>query len=181
MTSADLAGARDSRTVRVWDPVVRLFHWTVVAGCSINLLLDDGRLVHRWVGYAVAVTLLVRLVWGFVGSRHARFGDFVPDRTTLRGYVADTLRGRERRYLGHNPLGALMIMTLMAVVAVVSLTGWLLTLDAYWGSEMLEEVHEAFANAIVPLVAVHVAGVLYGSLRHGENLVRAMVTGRKRR
>jgi cytochrome b len=168
------------RVVRVWDPVVRLFHWTVVAGCAVNMVLDDGKLVHRWVGYAVALALAIRLVWGLIGTRHARFTDFVPGWTELKVYIAAAIRFREPRHLGHNPLGAVMILALMAMLAGVSVTGWMMTLDRFWGSHLMEEIHESFANGILLLAAVHVLGVLYGSLRHGENLIRAMVTGLKR-
>ncbi|MBS4046281.1 MAG: cytochrome b/b6 domain-containing protein [Alphaproteobacteria bacterium] len=167
--------------VMTWDPVVRLFHWIVVAGCLFNFVLDDGKLAHRWAGYAVAAALVIRILWGFVGTRHARFADFVPSWQTLRTYSLDSLRFRERHYQGHNPLGAVMILALMALLAIISLTGWMTTLEAFRRAHWLEEVHEAFANLLLPLVGIHVAGVLYGSLRHGENLVKAMMTGRKRR
>jgi cytochrome b len=164
----------------VWDPVVRLFHWTVVAGCLVNFILDDGKLVHRWVGYTVAAALAIRILWGFVGTRHARFSDFVPGRTRLRRYVLAALQFREPRHRGHNPLGAVMILALMTMLGLIALTGWMTTLDSFHRAHWLEEVHEAFANLLLPLVAVHVLGVLYGSLRHGENLIKAMITGRKR-
>ena len=164
----------------VWDPVVRLFHWTVVAGCLFNFIVDDGKLAHRWVGYAVAAALAIRILWGFVGPRHARFADFLPRRDALRSYIFDSLQFRERRYVGHNPLGAVMIVVLMGLLAAISLTGWMTTLPAFQKAHWLEEVHETFANLLLPLVVVHVIGVLYGSLRHGENLVKAMITGRKR-
>ncbi|WP_341898902.1 cytochrome b/b6 domain-containing protein [Ferrovibrio terrae] len=164
----------------VWDFVVRLFHWTVVAGCLINFVIDDGKLVHRWVGYTIAGALVIRILWGFVGSRHARFRDFIPSWTRLRRYGLAALAFREPRHVGHNPLGAVMILALMALLALIALSGWMTTWDIFTRAKWLEEVHEAFANLLLPLVAVHVAGVLYGSLRHGENLVKAMITGRKR-
>lgn len=164
----------------VWDPVVRLFHWTVVAACLFNFVIDDGKLAHRWAGYIVAGALVIRILWGFVGTQHARFSDFVPRRETLRRYILDSLQFREHRHVGHNPLGAVMILALMALLALIAMSGWMTTWDIFTRVKWLEEVHEAFANLLLPLVAVHVAGVLYGSLRHGENLVKAMITGRKR-
>jgi cytochrome b len=164
----------------VWDPVVRIFHWLVVAGCTLNFILDDGKLVHRYVGYTIAGALTVRILWGFVGSRHARFSHFVPGRETLRRYVTSALRFREPRYLGHNPLGGVMVVALMILLALIATTGWMTTLDGFHRAKWLEEVHEALANLLLPLVALHVLGVLYASLRHGENLVKAMITGRKR-
>ena len=81
--------------VRVWDPVVRLFHWSVVAGCVLNLaVFTDGKGAHRWIGYAVAVALLIRVVWGFVGTRYARFADFVPRPSGLVAYLKALARGQ---------------------------------------------------------------------------------------
>lgn len=167
--------------VRVWDPVVRLFHWTVVAGCVLNLAaFTDGKGAHRWVGYAVALALAIRVVWGFVGTRYARFADFVPGPSALVAYVKALARGQAPRFLGHNPAGAVMMLTLMALLAGVSLTGWMLTLDAWFGDDNLEELHEALANAILVFAGLHVAAALFESWRHGENLVVSMITGRKR-
>jgi cytochrome b len=168
-------------TERVWDPVVRIFHWTVVAGCILNLfIVDDDDLAHQIIGYIVAIVLAVRVFWGFVGTRHARFSDFVPTPRALIDYVSLALQGREPRHVGHNPAAAVMMLTLMGLLAVVSLTGWMSTLDMFWGVEWVEELHEGAAEAILWLALIHTAAALYESLRHGENLVWAMVTGRKR-
>ena len=167
--------------VRVWDLVVRLFHWSVVAGCVLNLaVFTDGKGAHRWIGYAVAVALVIRIVWGFVGTRYARFAEFVPGPIGLAAYLKALAQGQAPRFLGHNPAGALMMLTLMALLAAVSLTGWMLTLDAWFGDDNLEELHEALANGILVFAGVHVAAALFESWRHGENLVRSMITGRKR-
>lgn len=168
--------------VRVWDPVVRLFHWTVVAGCVLNLfILEDGERPHEIVGYVIAGALAVRLVWGFIGTRHARFADFVPTPARLAAYVRALLRGREPRMLGHNPAGAVMMLALMALLAGTCLTGWMTTLDAFWGEDWLEALHETLANAILVLALLHAAAALFESWRHRENLVWSMVTGWKRR
>ncbi len=169
------------REIKVWDPIVRLFHWTVVTGCILNLtLFEDGKQVHRAIGYAVAAALFIRLVWGLIGTRHARFSDFVPKPMTLVRYVKALLTGEEPRYIGHNPAGALMMIALMGLLAGVSLTGWMMTLDAFFGDDTLQEVHEMFANAILLMAGLHAAAALFESWRHRENLVWSMVTGRKR-
>jgi cytochrome b len=169
------------RRVLVWDPVVRSFHWFIVAACLTDIfILDDGRVWHRLIGYGVLAALTVRVAWGIVGSQHARFADFVPSPTSLYCYVQNLVRGTEPRYLGHNPAGAVMILLLMALLAGVSITGWMLTLDAYFGDERLEDLHEMIANAILVLAALHVGAALYESLRHKENLIMSMITGYKR-
>jgi cytochrome b len=168
-------------SVTVWDPVVRIFHWTVVAGCLANLfIVEDGGRAHEVIGYAVAVVLVVRIVWGFVGTRNARFKDFVPNLSRLKEYLILMVRGREPRQIGHNPAAAVMMLVLMALLAAVSITGWMTTLDAFWGVEWVEELHEGVAEAILWLALIHAGAALYESRRHGENLVWAMVTGRKR-
>ena len=168
-------------SVTVWDPVVRIFHWTVVAGCLANLfIVEDGGRAHEVIGYAVAVVLVVRIVWGFVGTRNARFKDFVLNLSRLKEYLILMVRGREPRQIGHNPAAAVMMLVLMALLAAVSITGWMTTLDAFWGVEWVEELHEWVAEAILWLALIHAAAALYESYRHGENLVWSMVTGRKR-
>ncbi|MFK8250073.1 cytochrome b/b6 domain-containing protein [Ancylobacter terrae] len=166
-------------TVAVWDPVVRLFHWTVVAGCLLNLFVLEDR-PHEVVGYIVAAALTIRVVWGFIGTRYARFADFVPGPRRLTAYLAALVRGREPRTLGHNPAGAVMMLLLMGLLAAVSLTGWMMSLDAFWGEDWLEELHEGIANAILVLALLHAGAALFESWRHRENLVWSMVTGRKR-
>lgn len=172
---------RSPRSIQVWDPLVRIFHWTLVAGFIANLwLTEDGGQAHEIIGYVVLAAVVIRLVWGFVGTRHARFRDFVPGPGRLARYLGQAARGREPRHIGHNPAGAVMMLVLMALMFLLGVSGWMMTLDRYWGAEWLEELHESLANALLVLVAVHVLAALWSSVRHRENLVLAMLTGRKR-
>jgi cytochrome b len=152
-----------------------------VAACLTDIfILDDGRMWHRLLGYGVLVALFVRVVWGMVGSQHARFADFVPNPATLWIYLRKLAGGAEPRFLGHNPAGAIMILLLMALLAGVSISGWMLTLDAYFGDERLEEFHGLLADAILLMAGVHVAAALCESFRHKDNLILSMITGYKR-
>ena len=175
-----VAIAAAAAPVRVWDPLVRILHWTVVACCAANLLLETEAPVHKAIGYLVAAALTVRIAWGIAGRGHARFAAFVPRPAALRAYLRAWLRRREPRYLGHNPAGAVMIVTLLAVLFAVSVTGWMLGLDLFFGNQTLEYAHKGLALSLVPLVAVHVLAAIYEGMRHRENLIMAMVTGRKR-
>lgn len=167
--------------VRVWDPLVRVFHWLLVLSFfGAWWLGEDGGSLHQALGYTVLGLVALRLLWGVVGSRHARFAEFVPSPRRLARYAGDVVARREARHLGHNPAGGAMIVLLLAALAAIGITGWLQTTDRFWGSELLEEVHETLANGTLVLIGLHVAGVLYSSLRHRENLVLAMFTGRKR-
>lgn len=152
--------------------------------------------LHEAAGYAVAALLALRLIWGFVGSCHARFTQFVRGPAATLAYLGDMLHGRERRHLGHNPAGAAMIVALMVTLSGTALSGWLLEQSIeearavtvagehgnreVRGDKTLKEVHEMLANMALVLVALHVGGVAVTSWRHRENLPRAMVTGRKR-
>jgi cytochrome b len=167
--------------IQVWDPFVRVFHWGTAAGFAAAYLVEEPRAVHEALGYVVLALLAARVVWGFTGSTHARFADFVTGPRAFVSYLGASLRGRERRYLGHNPAGGMMVLALMAMLAVTGLSGWMMTLDAFFAEDWVEELHEVAANATLVLVAVHVAGVVWESLRHRENLVAAMITGLKRR
>lgn len=204
--------------VRIWDPLVRIGHWTLVSAFIIAYLTEDELLSqHVWAGYVVAAVVLVRIVWGFVGTRHARFRDFVCRPAATFRYLVDIGRHRAKRYLGHNPAGGAMIIALLACLLVTTYSGLKLYAieenagplagvadigvpapaliaparadddgDGHeYGSEQAEEfweeLHEIAANLTLLLVVLHVAGVIIASRAHHENLVRAMVTGRKRR
>ena len=199
----------DSSLVPVWDPLVRLFHWILFVSFCLAYFSEgevfekvqdrlDGELLqtmHVWAGYTIAGLLLFRLLWGFVGPQHARFSDFVFGPGATLAYARDVLMLRARRYLGHNPAGGAMIVLLLLGLASTILTGLALyaadkglgplaglllessdaTIDA------IKEAHEAATNFTLLLVAGHLLGVAWESLLHRENLVRAMITGRKRR
>jgi cytochrome b len=167
-------------TVPVWDPVVRVFHWSLVASFAVAWFSEDSGRLHETAGYVVLTLVAIRLVWGFVGTRHARFRDFVPSPATLTAYLRDMIALRAKRHLGHNPAGSVMIVLLLVMLVLTGGSGWLMTTDAFWGVEWVEELHEAAANLTLALVFLHLAGVLVSSLMHRENLVLAMITGRKR-
>ncbi|GAA3903230.1 cytochrome b/b6 domain-containing protein [Halomonas piscis] len=183
MTDTPKASAvtRDNR-VKVWDPAVRVFHWSLVAAFAVAYFTpDSNRDIHEWSGYVALGLVFFRLVWGVIGSRHARFSDFVSGPKRLSDYLRRALKGQEPRYIGHNPAAAIMILFLLAAVGVIGVSGWLLTTDWGWGSETIEEVHEIAVNITLVAIALHVAAAIYESVHHRENLVRSMVTGHKRR
>jgi cytochrome b len=167
------------RSVKVWDPVVRIFHWLFAAAVFIALLSDEDRALHERAGYLALALLLIRFAWGFLGPRHARFSSFLRSPGTVFAYLRDIARGRARRYLGHNPAGGAMILLLMAAVATAGASGWLSETDRFFGVAWVEDLHRTSADLLIALIAFHVAGVVFSSVMHGENLVRAMITGRK--
>jgi cytochrome b len=181
-TGAAEGPADDGRTVRVWDPLVRIFHWSLLAAViTAWVTADEVQAVHEVVGYGIAGLLAVRIVWGFIGSTHARFSDFVYRPSAVAAHLVATARLSARRYLGHNPAGGAMIIALLAMLALTCATGIAMTTEVYADVHWVEEIHEAIVNGLFVLVGLHVVGVLVASLEHRENLVRAMITGRKRR
>ncbi|WP_148194960.1 cytochrome b/b6 domain-containing protein [Hyphomicrobiales bacterium] len=169
------------RMIKVWDPIVRIFHWTIVAACTLNLfVLEEGKYWHRVTGYVVAAVIFIRIIWGFVGTKHARFRDFLPTPAKVRKQVRGIMTRSEDRYIGHNPLASIMMLVLIGLLAATALTGWMTTLDAFWGEKWLEQLHGTIANSIMVLVFIHAGAAIIESWRHRENLVWSMVTGRKK-
>lgn len=167
------------REVTVWDPAIRIFHWTLAASIGWEMLAEAGTDSHEAVGYLVLVLVLFRLAWGVFGPRHARFADFVARPARVIEYLGEIARGQPRRYLGHNPAGGAMVLALLASAAAAAVSGWAMTTDALWGAAWIEDLHELLAYGTVTLAALHVAGVILAAIQHRENLVRAMITGRK--
>lgn len=172
--------ASDARRITVWDPFVRLFHWSLALLIALAWLTSDElKNVHQAIGLTIAGLVALRIIWGLVGPRHARFSGFLRGPRATLAYLRRMTDGTEPRYLGHNPAGGIMVVALLMTIGATALTGWLQTTDAFWGSDALEDIHEALATLILVLVAGHLGGVLLASLRHGENLVRAMIDGQK--
>lgn len=180
--------------IRVWDPFVRLFHWGLAAAFFVAWLTgDEWNAFHTVAGYTALALVLMRIPWGVVGTRHARFSDFVRSPQAAVRYLCELLGGRPPRYVGHNPAGGLMIVALLAGVLLIAVSGMavlgaedgtgplaaLMSGSPHWLSEALEGLHELLAHLLLLLVGVHVLGVLVESLVHRENLVRAMFTGAK--
>ena len=186
---------KHENTVKIWDPFVRIFHWGLVATFVVAYVTEEELLsIHTLAGYVLLGLLSLRLVWGFIGTRHARFSDFTYSLSSIRTFLTDTLYLRAKRYIGHNPAGGAMIFLLMASLLLTSFTGlaiyaaaeqagplagWL-TNSSEFTKEALEETHEFFANFTLFLVFIHIAGVLVESFIHRENLAKSMVTGHKR-
>lgn len=167
---------------RVWDRFVRMFHWALVGCVALNLwVLEEGEDAHTWVGYAAVVLVLARLVWGFVGSRHARFADFLPTPARLKRHLQALRAGRPDHHWGHNPLGAMMMLALVSLVLALGFTGWMQSLDAFWGEGWLMDLHEHLAEGLMVLAGLHaVAALIMGRIER-TRLVKAMVTGVKER
>jgi cytochrome b len=197
--------ASSPRQVPVWDPVVRIGHWVLAGGFAAAYVTgEDWALAHAWAGYVVAATVMLRLVWGVVGPRHARFASFVTGPTAAARYLAGLLTGRAPRHLGHSPAGGIMVVLLLVMLAATAVSGmallavedhrgplapWAATIagaSALFGDRaghddgVLEEIHAVFANLTLALVVLHICGVALASFTHRENLLAALWSGRKR-
>jgi cytochrome b len=217
------------RTIKVWDLFVRVFHWSLVAAIIIQLLTaEEAKSVHAAVGYAIVVLLVLRIIWGFVGPKHARFNDFIYPPTAVLSYLNGLFRGRPKHYTGHNPAGGAMVCLLLLTLALTTLTGLLAygaegkgpfafrpassvgiavasdedddeahrgkdeeergyregaeshRQDGGEGESFWKEIHEALVGLLLLLAGVHLLGVLASSYVHKENLILAMITGKKK-
>ncbi|TMV08594.1 cytochrome B [Ruegeria sediminis] len=171
-------GARDTL---VWDPLVRLIHWSLALTILVNgAITDDESKLHEWVGYAALGLVAIRLLWGGIGSRNARFSAFPPSPMRAVSHVRRVLRGDHTVQLSHNPLGALMVYNLWLTVIALGVTGYMMTTLRFLGIGWVAEAHELAFYWLLLSVGLHVAGVGFDAWRSGINLVRAMVNGRKR-
>ena len=169
------------KMVRVWDLFVRAFHWCLALSFVVAWFTShSSEDVHHLAGYAAAALVAVRVIWGVIGTHYARFAQFTRGPRTVANYLKAIATGREARYIGHNPAGGAMVLTLMRVMAATAGSGWMMTTDQFWGVEWVTKAHDWIAHGLLLLVLVHLAGVLLASVRHRENLVGSMVTGRKR-
>ena len=170
-------------TLQLWDPLVRLCHWSLAFVFFADYFFtEEGDAWHRWLGYYAAAWVVIRLLWGFIGTPAARWADFWPTPARLREHVAALIHGRPYHRLGHSPIGALVMILMLSLMFGLGLTGFLLEeVDYFWGEDLPRDIHEWFANALLGLVCLHLLAALVESLRLGENLPLSMLTGRRRR
>lgn len=176
MTSAVV----NEQKIRVWDAPVRVFHWLLVAsfaGAYVTAESEVWRLLHVTLGYTLGGLLVFRLVWGVVGTRYARFSNFVRGPQAVLRYLKSIRSGQPEHHLGHNPAGAVAIVLLIALGLGITATGYATYNEI--GPGWLSEMHDLMANAMVLVIGGHLLGVVSASLQHKENLVRSMVTGFK--
>jgi len=179
-----------TRKVRVWDLPTRVFHWSLAGLIALAWMTADAGsaflTVHVFCGTTVIGLVVFRVVWGFVGTRHALFVDFVRGPDTVRAYAKKLLSFRPPHHVGHNPLGGWMVLALMAFVVIVALSGMTIAkagfvgpLAPFFGGGLDDDFHEALTNGLLALIIGHVAGVVVHGLITRENLLRAMVDGDK--
>jgi cytochrome b len=169
-----------TQKIRIWDAPVRVFHWLLVlsfAGAYITAESEVWRLVHVTLGYTLGGLLAFRLVWGVIGTRYARFGNFVRGPSAVIQYLKSIKAKQPEHHLGHNPAGAVAIILLMLLGLGITVTGYVTYNDL--GPGWVGELHDLLANAMVLVIIGHLVGVVTASLQHKENLVRSMVTGFK--
>lgn len=166
--------------ILVWDWPVRLGHWLLAGAFCVAWLTSESeswRLIHVIAGAVVLAVVSYRLLWGLIGSSHARFGNFLRGPEAVASYLGSMLKLKPEHHTGHNPAAGWAIMILLSLGLLTSLTGWLLYDDIF--ADTFEEVHEALASTMLAVVLIHLAGVAAGSILHKENLPGAMVTGSK--
>ena len=178
--AAEPRGTRSIRQVLIWDAPVRVFHWLMVLsfiGAYVTAESERWRLAHVTLGYTMAGLVAFRILWGLIGTRHARFSSFVQGPAAVLRYLRTLVSGRPEHHAGHNPAGALAIVALLGMTLAVAATGWATYNEV--GGHGLEELHEGAANLMLGIVGVHVGAVVVASWLHRSNLIGAMLTGRR--
>lgn len=177
--------------IEVWDTPLRIFKWSFAFLFALAYITEDEiETLHFFAGFTLAGLVVFRLIWGIIGNRYARWSQFLTGKQAIQTYLGELLSPHPKRYLGHNPAGGWMIVFLIIGVSLTALSGMALiatdglgplshTFLANFDEDAFEEIHELFANGTLLLVLVHIAGVFVSSVLHKENLVRAMITGRK--
>jgi cytochrome b len=168
--------------VKVWDLPLRLTHWALAFFVLLAWFTpgkSDG--LHRFAGYTVVGLIVFRLVWGFFGTRFSRFHAVGRRLRAAPGYLANLRNGATGRYRGLNPAGTAMLVTMLLLLAISTLTGWMSTTVRFFGVWWVEDTHSWVSDAVIMLVVIHIAGVLLMCVLQKENLVRSMITGWKRR
>ncbi len=176
-----LSNTPKTRQVRVWDILVRVTHWAVAAGITANLLFtEEGSELHQYVGYTVVGLVVVRLLWGFMGTRYARFSDFFPTPSRIKHHLSDlSIRRTDEQHLGHNPLAAIMMFALWAVIIGLGISGYLMEAKIFGSKDILEEIHGILANSLYLLVPLHIISAIAMSYWERQNLIKSMITGNK--
>lgn len=185
--------SKPNSNIQVWEPAVRLFHWSLAAAFPVAYMTEDHwEILHVNTGYLIGGLLVLRVLWGFIGPTYARFSHFVRTPREVMTYVKDAVRFRAPRYIGHNPAGGAMALALMISLAMTVVSGIALygatdfagplagMFRGEFAAEFLEGLHELGANLTLFLVVLHLGGLLFSSLEHGENLIKSMITGRKK-
>lgn len=182
MTDAAFETAEQARTVRVWEPVVRVLHWGLAGAFALAYATgEEIWTLHEIAGFAVAAIVGLRLIWGAVGGGYARFSQFLRAPWTVFRYLTELVSGHPKRHLGHNPAGGLFAVVLLFLAFGTAASGWA---QAYLGpggiAAVMHEAHEVLANVTLGAVLIHIGAAIAMSLVHHENLPGALLSGRKR-
>ena len=176
----------EAKEIIIWDPIVRIFHWSLAASFLINFFItEDGDTIHNWVGYVAMFLIAIRIIWGFIafgfkGSKNALFKNFWPTKQKVHEHFLEIQFGKLDPNEGHNPAGALMIFTLMGLISLLGFTGYLMeNVDFFWGSDFMEDFHELLANITMLAVVLHVSSVLVIQKWTGTQLVKPMWKGKR--
>jgi len=167
-------------SVKVWDPLVRMAHWAVALLFVANMtVLDEDSVAHAYAGYALFGIVLVRLIWGIIGTKHARFRSFWPTREAVKRHLRGYIFNEHDVHVSHNPLGALMVFNLLGTLVAIGMTGVMIGSLGFANSGWLTGLHEVLANYATLCVGLHILGVLFETRRSGVDLIKGMISGRK--
>lgn len=169
--------------VLLWDPLVRIFHWSIAGVFFANYWINEaGEKWHEWLGYFAVAFVIVRFVWGFVGLGAARWSDFFPTYTRLKQHASALIHRKPYHRLGHSPIGAVVMILMMLLILSIGVSGYMMEeIDYFWGEDWVQDLHSWSADALLMLVGVHILAALFESYRLKENLPLSMITGKRNR
>jgi cytochrome b len=170
-----------ARNIMAWDPLVRLIHWSLAIAILLNgAIVDEESSLHEWIGYFAVGLIGVRLIWGLIGSSHARFSAFPPNPVAAIRHLVALSRGDKTVHLSHNPIGALMAYNIWLTVLLLGITGYMMGTISFFGVDWVEEAHEMAFNWLFFSIILHIGGVMFDTWRTGVPIVSAMINGKKR-
>ncbi len=168
--------------LKLWDPIVRLFHLSVAGAFVANYWLNEaGECWHEWLGYYAVVWLVIRFIWGFIGKGAARWSDFFPTYSRLKLHLRALIKREPYHRMGHSPLGALVMIFMMLIILTLGISGFMMEeIDYFWGEDWLQNLHMWSANTLLCLVLIHITAAIFESYRLKENLPLSMITGSRK-
>ncbi len=180
VSSKIASGRSGARSIVVWDPLVRLIHWGLALTIVLNgWVIDEESTQHEWIGYLAIGLVVVRLIWGLIGSRYARLSAFPPNPVAAVRHLISMPSGDKTVHLSHNPIGALMVYNIWATVLALGITGYMMGTVRFFGVVWVEEAHEMAFNWLVLSIIFHIGGVMFDTWRTGVPIFRAMINGKK--
>ncbi len=165
--------------VILWSPLTRIIHWAIALPVLLNFFLEGGDSIHKVLGYIALAGLVVRIIWGLVSQDKAHVKFFLIKTSDIKDHLLSMAQNKVKDYPGHNPLASVTYIIIWILVGLLGISGYMRGLDAFWGEEWLENLHESFSNILVVLVFCHLAGIIWDGIKYKRKTWKGMITGKR--